>query len=226
MLIKKFGKNTFKWQDVKKIYYLDVLLMMFCMTCIVVTVYAVPTVSIHPEKKTYSYGDRLSFTVEVSEVTGELAFLHIIDESGKSSSAIPISITELKTVVPSPYQFESAIFPQGKYTLQIEYSGIMDSTEIELIDSGNIVIPFWIKDFAKYWYNGEISDNEFAKGIEFLIKENIIIVPESQSQDTTKTVKIPSWIKTSTGWWIEEKISDTEFAKSIEYLIKVGIIIL
>jgi hypothetical protein len=226
LLIKKLEKITYKLQDMKKKYYLNVLLMMFCMTCIVVTVYAAPTVSIQPEKKIYNYGDRLSFTIEVSEVTGELAFLHIIDESGQSSSAVPLSITELKTIVPSPYQFESAIFPQGKYTLQVEYSGTMASAEIELIDSGNIVIPFWIKDFSKYWYNGEISDNEFAKGIEFLIKENIIIVPESQTGDTTKSVKIPSWIKTSTGWWIEEKISDTEFAKSIEYLIKVGIIIL
>lgn len=196
------------------------------MVSIVSTIYAAPTVNIQPEKKIYNYGDKLSFTIEVSEITGELAFLHIIDELGQSSSAIPLSITELKTVVPSPYQFESTIYPQGKYTLQIEYSGTMASTEIELIDSGKVVIPFWIKDFAKYWYNGEISDKEFAKGIEFLIKENIIVVPESKSQDATNSVKIPSWVKTSTGWWIEEKISDTEFSKSIEYLIKIGTIIL
>ena len=205
--------------------YLNVLLMMFCITCVISTVSAAPTVNIQSEKKIYSYGDRLSFTIDVSEITGELAFLHIIDESGKSSSAIPLSITELRTVVPSRYQFEPAIYPQGKYTLQLEYSGTTALTEIELVDSGNIVIPFWIKEFAKYWYNGEISDNEFAKGIEFLIKENIIIVPQSQSQDIVNSVKIPNWVKISTGWWIEEKISDAEFTKLIEYLIKVRIIV-
>jgi hypothetical protein len=112
------------------------------------------------------------------------------------------------------------------YTLNIEYSGSSDSTEFELIDSGNIMIPYWVRDFSKYWYNDEISDKEFAQGIEFLINENIIVVSQSTSQGTVSEVKIPNWIKTSTGWWIEEKISDGEFAKSIEYLINVGIIIL
>ncbi|MGI0076639.1 MAG: hypothetical protein ACREAU_04435 [Nitrosopumilaceae archaeon] len=189
-------------------------------------VYAAPIVKIDTDKNTYSYGDFLSFTVEVSEITGELATLHIIDESGKSSSAIPISITESKTVVPSPYPFELTVYPQGRYILNIEYSGSSDSAEFELIDSGKIMIPFWVRDFSKYWYNDEISDNEFAKAIEFLVKENIIVVPQSTSQGTGEEVKIPNWIKTNTGWWVQGKISDMEFAKSIEYLIKIGIIIL
>ncbi|MGI0064572.1 MAG: hypothetical protein ACREAL_06845 [Nitrosopumilaceae archaeon] len=189
-------------------------------------VYAAPIVKIDTDKNTYSYGDFLSFTVQVSEITGELATLHIIDESGKSSSAIPISITESKTVVPSPYPFELTVYPQGRYILNIEYSGSSDSAEFELIDSGKIMIPFWVRDFSKYWYNDEISDNEFAKAIEFLVKENIIVVPQSTSQGTGEEVKIPNWIKTNTGWWVQGKISDMEFAKSIEYLIKIGIIIL
>jgi hypothetical protein len=194
--------------------------------CTTPNAYANPTISIQTDKEIYSYGDFLSFTIQVSELTGKSAILHIIDESGQSSSAIPVPITELNTVVPSPYPFESAVYPQGKYTLNIEYSGSSDSIEFELIDSGKIMIPFWVRGFSKYWYNDEISDKEFAQGIEFLINENIIVVSQSASQGTVSEVKIPNWIKTSTGWWIEEKISDGEFAKSIEYLIKVGIIIL
>jgi len=189
------------------------------------TVYAAPTVSIYTEKQIYSYGDNLSFTIQVTEVSGEMAILHIIDESGKSSSAITIPITDSKTVVPSPYPFESELFPLGKYTLNVEYSGSSDTTQFELIDSGKIVIPFWIKESSKYWYNGEISDVEFSNGFEFLIKENIIIIPQTKSEDTAREVKIPSWVKTSTGWWIDGKISDNEYALSIEYLIKAGIIV-
>ena len=199
--------------------------MILVVICTIPSVYTAPTISIHTDKEIYSYGDFLSFTIEVSEITGESAILHIIDQSGQSSSAIPVPITELKTVFPSPYPFESTVYPQGRYILDIEYSGSSDTTEFELNDSGKIIVPFWVRDFSKYWYNDEISDKEFAKGIEFLIKQNIIVVSQSSSQSTVDEVKIPNWVKTSTGWWIQGKTSDMEFAKSIEYLIKVGIII-
>lgn len=188
-------------------------------------VYAAPSINIYTEKKIYSYGDTLTFTIEVSEITGEFAALHIIDESGGKSSTIPIVITELKTVIPSPYPFEATVYPQGKYTLQIEYSGTSDSVEFELIDLGNIVIPLWIKEISKYWYNGTISDIKFADGIRFLIKEGIIVVPETNNQTNTNEVTIPDWMKKSTGWWIEGIVSDIEYAEALEYLIKAGIIV-
>ena len=187
--------------------------------------FAQPTINIYTEKEIYSYGDFLTFTIEVSEVTGNFAILHIIDDAGKRSSAIPITVADLKTVVPSPFPFESTFYPQGKYVLEIQYSGDIDSTEFELVDAGNIVIPLWIREFANYWYNGQITDIEFANAIEFLIKEEIIVIPESQNQETIEEIKIPNWVKTNAGWWIEGKISDNEFAAALEYLIKVGIIL-
>lgn len=204
-----------------------VILSLFVVMSLVAipNIYAVPIVKIDTDKNTYSYGDFLTFTVEVSEITGELATLHIIDKSGKSSSDIPISITESKTVVPSPYPFESSVYPQGMYTLNIEYSGGSDTTEFELIDSGNIVIPSWIKELSRHWTSELISDNQFAMGIKFLIKENIIVIPEVGNQEESNEVKIPQWVKTSTGWWLDGKISDQEYGKSLEYLIKEGIII-
>ena len=186
--------------------------------------FAQPTINIYIEKEIYNYGDFFTFTLEVSEVTGEFAILHIIDEAGKRSSAIPITVGELNTVVQSPFPFESTFYPQGKYRLEIQYSGSLDSTEFELIDSGNIVIPLWVREFANYWYKGEITDIEFANAVEFLIKEGIIIIPESENQQTTEEIKIPNWVKKNAGWWIEGKISDNEFAAALEYLIKTGII--
>lgn len=188
-------------------------------------VFASQSIEIFAEKEVYSYGDFLTFTIEVSEVTGELAILYIIDEAGKKSSPIPIEISKLKTVVPSPFPFEAEVYPLGKYTLEIEYSGSSDTTEFELIDSGKIVIPSWVREFSKYWYNEEITDVEFANAIEFLIKEEIITVPHFESQENRNDVTIPTWIKISTGWWIDRMISDGEYAASIEYLIKVGIIV-
>jgi hypothetical protein len=201
------------------------ILMMFSMMISSISVvYSTPTVSIYTEKEIYSYGDFLTFTIKVSEITGESAILYIIDESGVKSSAIPIPVTELKTKVPSPFPFESNVYPLGEYTLEIEYSGSSNMTEFVLIDSGKIVIPSWIRELAKYWYNDAITDMEFSNGIGFLIKEGIIVVPETQSQETSNEIVIPEWIKASTGWWIDRQISDVEFAQGIEFLIKEGII--
>jgi len=184
-------------------------------------VYAVPTVSIYTEKEIYSYGDFLTFTIEVSEITEELAILHIIDESGKSSSAIPIPITELKTVVPSPFPFESEVYPLGTYTLEIQYSVSTDTTEFELIDSGKFLLPIGTKQVAVAWIQEDISDTFFMK---FLIMQNPTLFSTEQNSEP-ENVKIPHWVKAITGWWIDEKISDKEFVAALEYLIKVGIIV-
>ncbi len=184
-------------------------------------VYAAPTVSIYTEKGIYSYGDFLTFTIEVSEITEDLAILHIIDESGKSSSAIPIPIIELKTVVPSPFPFESEVYPLGTYTLEIQYSDSTDTTEFELIDSGKFLLPIGTKQVAVAWIEGDISDTFFMK---FLIRENPTLFSTEQNSEP-ENVKIPHWVKAITGWWIDEKISDKEFVTALEYLIKVGIIV-
>jgi len=191
----------------------------------ITNVAASPSVTISTDKDTYSYGDYLSFTIEVSEVTEEFAIMYIIDELGKGSSPINIPITELTTTLTAPFPFESTIYPEGKYFLEIEYADTSIIKEFDLIDSGNVVIPFWIKDLARFWVNETISDNDFAKGIEFLIKEGIIIVPETESQHNGTEIKIPNWIKNNAKWWIEAKISDNDFALGLQYLIKIGVII-
>jgi len=184
-------------------------------------VYAAPTVSIYTEKEIYSYGDFLTFTIEVSEITEDLAILHIIDESGKSSSAIPIPITELKTVVPSPFPFESEVYPLGTYTLEIQYSDSTDTTKFELIDSGKFLLPIGTKQVAVAWIEGSISDTFFMK---FLIRENPTLF-STELNSEPENVKIPHWVKATTGWWIDEKISGKEFTTALDYLIKVGIIV-
>lgn len=85
-----------------------------------------------------------------------------------------------------------------------------------------IQIPFWIKNTAKWWYEGKIADSEFTKGIQYLIQNKIMIVPTSNS--TTKENKIPTWVKNNAGWWANGTISDNEFVAGIQYLINAGII--
>lgn len=187
--------------------------------------FAAPTVSIQMDKTTYSYGEKLFYTIEVSEVTGDIATIYIRDQQGKGSSGIPIAISEPSTPVPSLYPFEKEIFPEGKYFIEVEYSGASDSVEFELVDSGNIVIPFWIKQVAYYWITEQISDDTFADAIEFLIENKIIVVPTTEKESESGVTEIPSWVKKSTEWWLKDEITDTTYALGIQYLIKVGIIV-
>ena len=85
-------------------------------------------------------------------------------------------------------------------------------------------IPNWVKNNAGWWADGQIPDSAFVQGIQFLIKEGIIVVPatESETQDGSN---IPEWIKTNAGWWAEGQIDDRTFANGIEFLINVGIIV-
>ena len=188
--------------------------------------FAEPTVEIILDKTTYNYGDKLFYTIKVSEVTGDNAVIHIIDESGKGSSAIPIPIMELETPLPAQYPFEKQVFPEGKYFIEVSYSGATDKVEFELVDAGNVVIPFWIKQVAYYWISPQgVSDQTYADAIEHLIENDIIILPETETIQESESKTIPAWVKTSTLWWLEEKISDDEYAQSLQYLIKSGIIV-
>ena len=187
---------------------------------------ATTSIFIDTEKETYHYGDILTFTVKVNEITGDLATLYIIDESGKKSSPIPFPISQLMITETAPFPFEKSIYPEGKWMLEIEYAGVKDSTEFFLLDSGQVVIPIWIKDVGKMWVNDLINGEQYATAIEFLIKENIIDMPkEVNNHEEENELKIPQWIKTSTSWWSQGLITDQEYAKSLEYLLKVGIII-
>ena len=85
-------------------------------------------------------------------------------------------------------------------------------------------IPNWVKNNAGWWAEGQIPDSAFVQGIQFLIKEGIIVVPATENE-THDGSNIPEWIKTNAGWWAEGQIDDRTFANGIEFLINVGIIV-
>jgi len=90
-----------------------------------------------------------------------------------------------------------------------------------------VMMPAWIKHNAKWWADDAISDIDFTSGIEFMIKQDIIKVPQivSEKEKSSFTLgKIPTWIKSNAKWWSEDLISDEDFVKGIEFLIKEEII--
>ncbi len=86
-------------------------------------------------------------------------------------------------------------------------------------------IPDWIRNNAKWWAQGAISDNDFVSGIQYLIKEEIMQIPETTRLPTVgESNEIPAWIKNNADWWSQGLISDDDFVKGIQYLVEKGII--
>ncbi|KAF6243557.1 peptidase [Nitrosopumilus sp. b1] len=95
---------------------------------------------------------------------------------------------------------------------------------VDRIQVDEISIPDWVKNNAGWWSEGTIQDSDFLSGIEFMIKEGIIVVPPTQNQ-LGGDHGIPDWVKNNAGWWSEGLISDKEFASAIQFLIERGIVL-
>lgn len=189
-------------------------------TLLLPQVQAQPTVSIIMEKTTYSYCEKLFYTIEVSEITGDPAIIHIRDETGKGSSAIPIPISNLQNPIPSLVPFEKEVFPLGKYFIDVEYSGANAIVEFNLVDSNRVCIPELIKPIMANWLSGNISDGFMIDAIEKYIDKQIINIPFEINEDNVYGINVPEWVKNVGNWWMKEIISDEDFAQVINYLIE------
>jgi len=84
-------------------------------------------------------------------------------------------------------------------------------------------IPEWIKNNAGWWANGDIDDNSFVQGIQYLIKEEIMNIPPTTQGTNSGGNEIPEWIKNNAGWWANGDIDDNSFVLGLQFLIKEGI---
>ncbi|MBP0119581.1 MAG: peptidase [Nitrosarchaeum sp.] len=129
------------------------------------------------------------------------------------------------------YKMTLAIFSHGLDNLKT-FSGLASNSFD--VDSGSSVIPppdnssginqipTWIKNNAGWWADGSIDDKSFVQGIQYLIKEKIMKIPQT-TQGVGSSNQIPTWIKNNAGWWADGSIDDKSFVQGIQYLIKEGI---
>lgn len=219
----RFLLSNHKEAKMKTGWYLPIILVIFS-GILLPSVYAAPTVEILMDKTTFKYCEKLFYTIQVSEITGDPAIIHIRDQAGKSSSAIPIPISNLQTPIPSVIPFEAEIFPTGKYFIDVEYTGAKNTAEFDLIDSGNVCIPITMKQVAFSWVGDKMSDGFFIDAINKFVDKDIINIPDKINEKNLEDIHIPIWIKNTVAWWLEDKISDNEFSQAIQYLIDKEII--
>jgi hypothetical protein len=84
-------------------------------------------------------------------------------------------------------------------------------------------IPEWVKKNAEWWSQGAIGDSDFVSGIQFLIKEGIMTIPETTQGRGSGSNEIPEWVKKNAEWWAAGAIGDSDFVSGIQFLIKEGI---
>ena len=87
------------------------------------------------------------------------------------------------------------------------------------------LVPEWVKNNAGWWSEGQIDDTAFLQGIQFLIKEGIMIIPPTEMSESVSSQAVPAWIKNNAGWWATDQIDDSAFVQGIQYLIQEGIIV-
>ena len=93
------------------------------------------------------------------------------------------------------------------------------------IDPEDFIVPYWIKNNAGWWADGQIDDSSFVSGIQWLISNDVITIPSTQQGTSDGDSVIPGWIKNTAGWWADDKIHDVTFVAAIKFLINEGIMI-
>jgi len=157
-------------------------------------------------------------------VSYDLSILHdgkeIVDASGFSTDMghnmvkfdIPDDVTGVITL-----QFENL---NGSELADASFPVVVNRIGIEQIS-----IPAWIKNNAGWWATDQIDDSSFLKGIQYLIQEEIMIIPPTETSELVGSQAVPAWIKNNAGWWATDQIDDSAFVQGIQYLIQEGIIV-
>ena len=169
------------------------------------------------EKLTQKYLDRIDNTIEQNNLQLLQSKEPLIDDSESE-----ILQTEPPRVEPSLLESEELRALQvideitGRGVLMNSNGGIHNWD-----DNQTIFVPDWVKNNAKQWSDGLISDEQFSKGLEFLSNENILNKnPNSKSDE----YGFPIWVKQYAGFYGDGKVSDTEFLDTFNYLIENDII--
>ena len=74
-------------------------------------------------------------------------------------------------------------------------------------------IPEWLKTIALWWINDKVDDIEFVTAIQYLIKDKIIILPETPQQS-----EYPRWLTNNAGLWATKIFTNSDFNFDPEYV--------
>jgi hypothetical protein len=120
------------------------------------------------------------------------------------------------------------IFQIGKTTVRcyaMDSSG-NEARESFVVTIGDnfILIPDWVKGVTQFWVNQQMSDEQYAATISYLIEQKIVYVPYSGQTTDDPNWEVPIWIKTNSQNWIDGTSSVDEFSIGIQLMLERGLI--
>ena len=167
-------------------------------------------IRVNPYEETYAEVQKNLKEHGFAVVTVDASAFHVVNNGNYVNQIDEEKINELELLI-------QRIQGDG---LKIVSIGTIDRS------SGGIEIPEWIKNNAGWWSDGQIDDNTFVQGIQYLIGNDIIRIPSLDVSASDSSPTIPSWIKNNAGWWSQGVVTDSDFVSAIQWLIINGIIII
>lgn len=224
---------------------------MACLTLSLSTAFG-DQISASPDKSLYQFGETIKISGNVNAAENEFITLLIVNPGGflaKVDQFLPSSSGDFfRSYLATGPLWEI----EGTYTLTLAYQGIKTETSFVVVKSqttssdsskqyssqteppktveppktadATLKVPSWIKNNAAWWASGQINDSEFLIGIEYMINENIIVIPNLPQSTTSTEGIVPDWVRNNAKWWTDGIISEGEFANGIKYLVEHGII--
>ena len=183
-------------------------------------------IGIFLDKSQYRPGEIINATIITSKSIENNIVYWFEDSTGNQSEQISFVARVSTFAIPHVLDTNSL---QGPWKIHVKY-GTVESF-VPFVISGDpiekthvdVLIPDWIRSNAHWWIEKQINDNDFATGLEFMIKEKIILIPNLVPSDSSEA-QIPDWVKNTTRWWADGLISDQEFSNGIKFLVISGII--
>ena len=147
------------------------------------------TVQINHNKESYFLGDSIIFSGTVNKYDEDRNLRISVFDASKN-----LIITQKTIVSPdatfSHYVLLNEKFLEGKYQVKAQYGNSKSTVQsISFVINPNAVvntsveeespsssIPAWIKSNAGWWADGQIDDDSFVEGIQFMIKEGLMQV--------------------------------------------------
>jgi len=120
------------------------------------------------------------------------------------------------------------IFKIGKTTVRcyaMDSAGNEARASFEVTVGDNFVkIPDWVKNLTQYWVNQQMSDEQYAASLKYLIEQKIVHVPYSIQTTDAAATEVPIWIKTNSQKWIDGTMSNDEFSIGVQWMLERGLI--
>lgn len=179
-------------------------------------------IDIFLDKSQYRPGELINATIITSKLIENHISYWFEDPSGNNSEQISL-VTYASNTFTIPHISEINSL-QGSWKIHVKY-GTVESFAVFGISGEpassakmTVSVPDWIRNNAYWWIEEQITDDDFATGLEFMIKEKIILIPNLVPSDSSEA-QIPNWVKNTARWWADGLISDQEFVNAIKFLV-------